>query len=436
MDELLTFEHVTAGYRRKAILHDLSLQIRSGEMVAVLGPNGSGKTTLLRTVTGLCPLFSGQVRLYGRDHRALTAPERARLVAVVPQEVETPMPFTVEEMVTIGRTACLSRWSAPGAADRHAIERAMAFTDVVDLRQCRFAELSGGEKQRVIVAMALAQETRILLLDEATSHLDINHRLEVMQIVERLNRERGVTVVMISHDLNAAAEFCRRILLLDHGRVAADGPPEAVLTEALLEPVYHCDLLTHRDPTTGSITVTPAARLSAAPSGQGLRVHVIAGGGSGEAVLRRLCLCNYSVTCGVLNEGDSDTDVADALDIETVREKPFSPVSPERLETAIDRVNRSDVVILCGTAFGPGNLLNLHLAEHALQAGKPVYVMADIESRDFTTSQEATRRVRQLIAHGARVWAQPAELFRLLPVTKPVQDSGPLARRTPGSLTE
>jgi cob(I)alamin adenosyltransferase len=173
------------------------------------------------------------------------------------------MAYSVEEIVTMGRTASISRWSGVGDSDRKLIEQAMAYADVSGMRKRAFTELSGGERQRVIIAMVLAQQPRIILMDEATSHLDINHRLEIMQIIERLNREQGVTVLMVSHDLNMAAEFCERLLLLDGGNLAADGRPDEVLTAKMLQDVYRCSVDIEKNRRTGSVMVVPSPRVLA-----------------------------------------------------------------------------------------------------------------------------------------------------------------------------
>jgi iron complex transport system ATP-binding protein len=381
----------------------------------VLGPNGAGKSTLFRVVSGLHAPQAGVVRLFGRDVSRLPAAERARLVAAVPQELEVPVAFTVEEVVMIGRTAALNRWSPPAARDRQAVERALVYTDVTDIRHRPLTELSGGEKQRAIVAMAVAQEPRLILLDEATSHLDINHRIEIMQLVERLNREQGVTVMMISHDLTLAAEFGQRLLLLDHGRLAADGAPAAVLTEENLRRVYHCGIHVQQDPETGALSLVPERRPTPACSGQGVRVHVVAGGGCGEEVLRRLALCGYTLSCGVLNQGDLDTEVAQALGAETVLEKPFSPIGPGALADARTLALRADAVVLTAVPFGPGNLPNLTLLEDALTKGRRVLVIEGIEARDYTPGREAVARVRALLERGARACRDVAELTQRLP---------------------
>ncbi len=251
---------VHAGYGARPVLNGIDWDLDEGGMAALLGPNGAGKSTLFRVITGLLPHRSGETLLFGRPVNGLPAAERARLVGVVPQELEIPMPFPVEDFVMMGRTARLNRWTGPSRQDRDAVERAMALTDVVELRNRPITELSGGERQRAVVAMALAQEPRLILLDEATSHLDINHRLDIMRIVQRLNREQGVSVLLTSHDLNLAASFCPQTLLMDHGKLEASGTPEAVLTEERLQHVYHCAIRVRRDSEDGAMAFFPVLR--------------------------------------------------------------------------------------------------------------------------------------------------------------------------------
>ena len=412
MSTAVICRNVSAGYRQQPVLHDISLTIQAGQMVALLGPNGAGKSTLLRVLTGLQPLSGGEVELFGRELRQLSAKERARLVAVVPQEVTTPMAFTVAELVALGRSVPRGRWAALAAADRQAVEQALAYTDTLELRDRYYSELSGGEKQRAIIAMALAQEPQLLLLDEPTSHLDINHRLEVLQLLERLNRERGLTVMMTSHDLNLAAEFFPHLALLNHGRIAAVGAPADVLREDLLEEAYHCKLAVRRDPT-GILMILPT-RTATAPTGK--RVHVICGGGSGVEVLRRLCLAGWQVSCGALNQGDTDAQTAAALGIATALEKPFSPLSDATIAAAGQLAQAADVIVVCEVPFGSGNVKNLDVAR---QAGKPVLVNTrQVEARDFTPQREVPALLSALVERGATPWEQVSDLLIALEKVK------------------
>ncbi|MBM4148355.1 MAG: ABC transporter ATP-binding protein [Lentisphaerae bacterium] len=255
--EAITFGSVTAGYRSQPVLRDVTLSIAEGEMVGLIGPNGAGKTTMLRCITGLCRPSQGCVSLFGHDVSRMQSSERARLAAVVPSELETPMAFTVEELAQIGRTASMPRWHGPSGSDSLAVETALRQTDMLRMRSRLLTELSAGEKQRAVCAMALAQSPRVILLDEATSHLDMIHCFDVMRIVRRLNRDAGMTVVMISHDLNLAARFCDRLLLMLDGRIVADGAPESVLTEHILQSAYGCHVSAERSELTGTVTVFP-----------------------------------------------------------------------------------------------------------------------------------------------------------------------------------
>lgn len=415
----LQLHAVSAGYREALVLQDVSLEVEQGEILGILGPNGAGKTTLFKVLSGLLHPRSGSVSLFNQPVARLAPADRARLVAVVPQDLDIPVAYSVEDVVMMGRTIALSRWGQPTEADRQVVERAMVYTDVADIRCRPITELSGGERQRAIVAMALAQEPRMILMDEATSHLDLNHRLEIMQLVERLNQEDGVTVLMISHDLQLAAEFCRRLVLLDGGRIVADGRPAAVLTEENLRRVYRCEVRVREDAETGGLSILPAPRLPAARVGHGIRVHVVAGGGCGEEVLRRLVLCGYTVTCGALNRGDLDADVAAALGVETVLEQPFSPIGPSARETLRTLAAHADAVVLTSVPFGPGNLSNLDVLEAACAAGKPVLVTDGIESRDYTPGRDAVRRVNALCEKGAQPWRDLADLLDRLPHRQP-----------------
>lgn len=400
---------VSAGYRGKDVLCDFTVSINRGEMVGVLGPNGAGKSTFLKAITGFAGITKGSIEIEGKALAEMSASERAGIVAVVPQEIETPMAFTVEEMVGIGRTARSGRFGG-GVDDAHAVERAMAYTDVIDFRDRSIFELSGGERQRVIVAMALAQETGVILLDEATSQLDMNHRLEVLEIIERMNREKQITVVMVSHDLNLVTEFCGRILLMENGRLAGDGTPGEVLREDLLSRVYNCGVRVQVDSETGGVTVTPARRIAGRVDGIGKKIHIIAGGGSGESVMRRLVLCGYEVSCGVLNRGDSDAQTAAGLGVDCVLEKPFSPIGRLSAAESQKAMNDADAVVVCGVPFGSGNLINLELAETALSGGNRVYLMENVKERDYTAGCQAECIASRMLDSGAVVWKTVMEL--------------------------
>lgn len=228
---------VVAGYGRRLVLHDCDVSISAGEVVAVVGPNGAGKSTLLRVLAGLLRPVSGDVLITGVPLASLSRPEIARRVAVVPQGVETLFPFTVRELVALGRTARLDALGRGSGDDAGAIARALGTLDLEVLAERRVDAISGGERQRVVLAMALAQETPVLLLDEPTVHLDPAHQLATMDLVLRLARRRGIGVLAVLHDLNLAA-LADRVVALAGGRVARSGPPSSVIEPDLVRAVF------------------------------------------------------------------------------------------------------------------------------------------------------------------------------------------------------
>jgi iron complex transport system ATP-binding protein len=251
-ETVLRAERLSAGYHDRAVLDEVTFELGRGEFCGLLGPNGSGKSTLLKAVAGVLRPWSGRAELFGTDVRTLSPRAIARRVAVIPQDVSVLFPFSVEEIVAMGRHPHLGRFEREGARDREAIERALAETDTAALAGRPVDELSGGERQRVVIARALAQEPELLLLDEPTTHLDINHQVEVFELLARLNRERGLTVLAVSHDVNVCAEYCRRLLVLRAGRLVAAGAPEALVTPALIREVYGAEVNVLANPTSGA----------------------------------------------------------------------------------------------------------------------------------------------------------------------------------------
>jgi ABC-type cobalamin/Fe3+-siderophores transport system ATPase subunit len=247
----LTVDRLTLAYGGRTVVKEASFAVDAGEMVAIVGPNGSGKSTLLRGMSRLHRPASGRVLLGEQDLRALRSREVARVLAILPQSPEAGLDLTVRELVWRGRyphQGILQRATRP---DYEAVEWAMQAADVMELTDRPLGELSGGERQRAWIALALAQQPRVLLLDEPTSFLDLQHQLEVMHLLRRLNRE-GMTVVAVLHDLVLASRFCDRVIALRAGCVEFDGPPASVLQPAALERVFNVPMVLLKDPDTGA----------------------------------------------------------------------------------------------------------------------------------------------------------------------------------------
>ncbi|MCU0724269.1 MAG: ABC transporter ATP-binding protein [Planctomycetes bacterium] len=234
----LAFEAVRFAYGDAPVFTDLSFAIHPGEFAAILGPNGSGKTTLLRLATRVVRAAGGRILLGGEPLDGLPRREVARRAAVVPQEETRLFNYSVDEIVLMGRTPWVAGFGFEGGEDRRIARAALEAVEAEHLRGRPLGELSGGERQRVLLARALAQKAPLLLLDEPTAHLDLRHQVAVLRLLDGLRAREGLTVVLISHDVNLAARFAGRLLFLGEGRVVADGPPREVLTPDVLTRVY------------------------------------------------------------------------------------------------------------------------------------------------------------------------------------------------------
>ena len=230
------------------ILQDISMEAAKGEFLAIIGPNGAGKTTLLRLAAGLEQPDSGCVEMLGRAVSSYTRREFAAQVALVPQEVPLEMPFKVAETVLLGRSPHLGLWEMEGEKDRQLAIQAMQAMHVEHLAGRRLDQLSWGERQRVFIARAICQQPRVLLLDEPTASLDPAHQVGIMDLLEELCRKQGLSVIMVSHELNLAAIYANRMLLLSRGRIAGTGTPQEVLTRELLEKSYGCRIMVDENP--------------------------------------------------------------------------------------------------------------------------------------------------------------------------------------------
>ena len=260
MTAILAAERVGFAYGARRVLADVSLAVAPGELVGVIGANGCGKTTLMRLLAGLLRPARGSVRLDGRPLATFERRALARRLAVVPQDPHLEFPFTALEVVLMGRTAHLPLLGFPRAHDIQVARAAMERLEIRDVEDRPIDRLSGGERQRVFLARALAQEPQVLLLDEPTTHLDLRHQTGIYDVVDELRQTRGTAVVSVLHDLNLAALYCERIVLLAGGRVAADGTPAAVLTAERLAAAYGTAVHVGRHERAGGPVVLPLPR--------------------------------------------------------------------------------------------------------------------------------------------------------------------------------
>jgi iron complex transport system ATP-binding protein len=264
-DALLCVEGLSAGYRGADVLHDISLEVAGGELLGVIGPNGSGKSTLVRAITRVIRPSAGRVLLGGSAATAMSPAAIARYAAVVPQAPALPAGFTGLEFVLLGRTPHLRLLASESPRDVEIGRRALARCDASHLAGRRLEAMSGGERQRLLLARALAQEPLLLLLDEPTTHLDITHQVRVLELVLEQCRADGLAALVVVHDLTLAAQYCDRLVLIGGGRIVARGTPAEVLTAERIASVYGARVGVLAHPETGRPVVVPLGGAIAPP---------------------------------------------------------------------------------------------------------------------------------------------------------------------------
>jgi iron complex transport system ATP-binding protein len=423
--------NVSFYYARSMALDDVSVSVKKGDFLAVLGPNGSGKSTLLRTISGALRPTTGSVLIDEREVSQIGHRVRAQSVAVLGQSEHTDFPFTAQEVVLLGRYCRMGQFQRESDLDLEIVKSAMELTGCESLASRPINSLSGGERQKVLIARALAQEPEVLLLDEPTTFLDISSQASVLGVLRRLNEENGVTVIAVFHDLNLAVGYARTMLMLDAGRIHAYGPPEVVLTAENIRAVYKTPAIIQSHPTLGLpyVLFDPAGTkplTQATPEypdpGPGLHVHVIGGGGAADSLLRALDSLRFEVTAGILNVGDSDWSTARSLGIDIIDAPPFSPVT-EKASILEHTILESDFTVLAEVPFGFGNLTNLEALLNASRLGAEIGLIGyedTLPDRDYTQGVAASL-YKELIAQGSLLFCDVDEALtylRSLKVTK------------------
>ncbi len=413
---MIRAESLCVGYEKRAVVHNITLRIAPGEMVALLGPNGSGKTTLIRALARTLTPLSGTLTLDGRPYSAFSPTEFACRVGYAPQETPAEMGFRVEELVMMGRYPHQRGFWGATAEDEAVVESALEFAGLSHLRHRLISQLSGGERQRVNLARAIAQQAQYLLLDEPTAHLDLQHQVQLLSRLKARTVSDGIGLLVSLHDLNLASEYADRVVLMAEGRIVAQGTPTDALQPEILEAVYHTPTLVRQNPLTGKPLVFPLRPevVPSLPSDAPL-AFVIAGGGSGVELYYPLMEAGWRVATGVLNLMDTDEEVARTLGLELITEQPFSPISEASFVRACEMACSAQVLVVADVPFGNGNLRNLEIALHAQQAGVPVVLLElrPFSERDYTGGQ-ATALWNRLLSHGAQVARSYSELLQVL----------------------
>jgi iron complex transport system ATP-binding protein len=245
---MIELDNISLGYNHRAVLHDVSMKARPGQILGLVGPNGSGKSTLIKGMTGVIDLLSGRILIDDHDIKTIKPDKLARLVATVPQSPALPGAFTAFEVVLMGRTPHLGLLRYEGGKDLAIAWQAMDATQTQSFAKRRVSELSGGERQRLVIARALTQQPKAMLLDEPTANLDINHQVEILNLVKSLCLEQSLTVIIAIHDLNLAAQYCDWMVMLNGGKVYAEGTPLDILTAPNIKKVYGAEVCVYPHP--------------------------------------------------------------------------------------------------------------------------------------------------------------------------------------------
>ncbi|MBU1122826.1 MAG: ABC transporter ATP-binding protein [Candidatus Omnitrophota bacterium] len=245
---LINIKNITFGYGQTEVLKNISCAVSESDFLGIIGPNGAGKTTLFKLISKLLKPWQGKIFYNNIDLTKIPLHQLAKTMAVIPQILETPFSFTVNEFVSMGRFPHLSRFENFRHQDYDIVNQSLNLADVSRLSSHRLTELSGGERQRVIIAQGLAQTPKLLLLDEPTAHLDITHQVRILDLLKRLNKQTGLTVIVVMHDLNLASEYCDKIILLKNGEIFKSGSPREVFSYENIEEVYKTTVVVKNNP--------------------------------------------------------------------------------------------------------------------------------------------------------------------------------------------
>ncbi|MCK4957409.1 MAG: ABC transporter ATP-binding protein [Candidatus Cloacimonetes bacterium] len=247
----MKIENISVGYRDNEVISKLSVEFGKGDFCALLGPNGAGKSTLLKAMIGFLPLSSGEIKINDRAMSSWKKKELAQEISLIPQDFQLQFDHKVRELIMMGRFPYLGYWQNYSTKDMQIVDNIIKQLDLVEFAEKNFSQLSGGERQRVTIGRALAQQSETILMDEAFSHLDINHQLEIMQLLSKINKEQNKRIILVSHNINLASEYCDRIIMLKAGKLIADGTPEAVITDENIQELYGTRLMIIKNPVSG-----------------------------------------------------------------------------------------------------------------------------------------------------------------------------------------
>lgn len=406
----LSAQNLFFSYGDRKVLHNVTFKIQKGDFVGILGPNGSGKSTLLHLLSGLLIPDTGTIFISGKNTKELSRKNWSQEIAIVFQETNLNLDLECYDIIMMGRFPHWRRWQKENQQDIDSVLNALQITNTQQFANRPFRELSGGEKQRVMIARALAQKPNILLLDEPTSHLDILHQLDIMRILYRLQK-KDITILGVFHDINLVSQFCNQVMFLKKGEIVHRGLVGKSLHTPQVEELFDVEFLEEIHPYSLRPFFMPLGitKKMESPSAS---IHLICGGGSGSNFMKEFLEASFSVSVGIVNQFDSDQEMASKLGITVIIEKPFSPISDDNFQKAMNLAAQSDYIFIAPGYWGRGNLLNLDLAISLQERGKRIFFLQDSldQNWDYTEGQ-AINKLNILVKNHAEVFSTISEVI-------------------------
>ncbi|VIF72161.1 ABC transporter iron-family ATP-binding protein [Clostridioides difficile] len=360
---MLKTNNLSVGYNNKVVVSDINIEVKSGEILCLLGSNGAGKTTLLRSLSKLISPIKGEIYLNGVNINHISRKALSKKMALVLTNRLLGDLMTVQDIVNIGRYPYTGFFGNLSKKDLIMVDEALESVDALHLKKRYFDELSDGEKQKVLVARALVQEPEIIILDEPTTHLDIKHRLELINILKNLSKEKSISVILSLHEIDIALKSCDKVALIKNNKVIAYGQPEDVVDENIINSLYELDDKNFNS-LLGSVEISNKSKNE---------VFIIGGGGKATPIYRAFTKKGIGLYSGIIHENDIDYEIGRTMGIKMFTENPFESISDESFDLAIRNLNTSKIIIDTGFSVGETNKRNIDIVKEALKLDKKVY---------------------------------------------------------------
>lgn len=384
MNYQLEINGLAFRYGSKEVLKNINMNIKPGTFITIIGPNGSGKSTLLKNISTYLKPQKGVILLDSKEISKQPRKEVSKKVSFVPQNTLLEFDFKVKDIVMMGRHPYIKKLKGETLKDVKVVEKAMRYTNIMMLSDRMFNELSGGEKQRVILAQALAQEPKILLLDEPVSHLDLQHQIEILDLIKNMSITESLTIIAVLHDLNMASSYSDYIVMLNEGSIIYEGAPETVLNKKNIAEVFNINVHINGNPMTGKPYIYTLSGIKKPKKEK--KIHIICGGGSGQELIRILFSNGFKVSTGVLNIGDSDWAVSKECGMDVAEETPFVEISDNSYKKNKELIADADIIVLTPVYYSNANIKNLKILLDVSLINKTLYIIDDagFDKRDFS----------------------------------------------------